>query len=264
MPGKRSVFLVHWKQSELDERTAKLEKAGFTVTADSTEGGGAGNEIKRARPDAVVIDLARLPSHGRHLAVWLRGQKATRTIPIVFVGGDGDKLARMKRDLPDAVYTTWRGIKAAVAKAIASPPSEPVVVSRPDYSGTPLPKKLGVKPGSVVALLSAPAGFERTLGELPDGVRIKRQARGAADVILLFSRATTDLQRRFATAHRLLADGGGLWVAWPKKTSGVATDLDQRAVMTIGLASGLVDNKVCAIDATWSALRFVRRRTGRA
>jgi CheY-like chemotaxis protein len=260
MSRKKTVFLVHWKPSELDDRVARLEKAGYAVIADATEGRAAGNRIKRERPDSVVIDLSRLPSHGRQLAVWLREQKSTRALPIVFVGGDGDKLERLKRDLPDAIHTTWHGIKGAIARAIASPPSEPVVVKRPDYSGTPLPKKLSIKPGAVLALLSAPSDFELTLGELPDGVRVKTQARGNADVIVLFSKAASDLRKRFASAQRALADGGGLWVAWPKKTSGVATDLDQGIVMKIGLASGLVDNKICAIDGTWSGLRFMRRR----
>lgn len=134
----------------------------------------------------------------------------------------------------------------------------------PGYSGTPLPRKLGVKEGSVVGLLGAPSGFDRTLGPLPDGATIRHQARGQIDVIVLFARSIADLKKRFPAAHRALAPGGGLWLAWPKKASGVETDLNDGVVRALGLASGLVDNKVCAVDDTWSGLRFMRRRAAGA
>jgi hypothetical protein len=131
------------------------------------------------------------------------------------------------------------------------------------YSGTPLPKKLGIKAGSRVAVVSPPQGFDATLGRLPDGVRVRKDARGHLDVIVFFVTRRAELSRRFPGFARALDDGGGLWVAWPKKTSGVATDLAFDAVQTIGLAAGLVDNKVAAIDATWSGLRFVYRLADR-
>ncbi|MCP4662787.1 MAG: DUF3052 domain-containing protein [bacterium] len=129
------------------------------------------------------------------------------------------------------------------------------------YSGTPLPKKLGIRAGSVVALLGAPAGFERKLGELPEGVRLKKQARGHADVILLFARSRANLEARFPAAARALAEGGGLWIVWPKKASGVASDLTLPAVRAFGLGSGFVDYKICAVDETFSGLLFARRRS---
>ena len=101
-----------------------------------------------------------------------------------------------------------------------------------------------------------------TLGPLPDAVVVRKQARGEADVITVFVDRRSELERRFPVAHRRLAKGGGLWICWPKKSSGRQTDLSDAVVREIGLASGLVDNKVCAVDATWSALRFVRRRSG--
>ena len=127
------------------------------------------------------------------------------------------------------------------------------------YSGTPLPKKLGIKPGSTVALLSPPDDFLRTLGELPDGVRLKTSARGKADLILLFARSVAQLRRRFPAAERALAAGGGLWLCWLKKASGVPTDLTEAAVRGWGLDRGLVDYKIAAIDAEWSGLKFARR-----
>ena len=138
------------------------------------------------------------------------------------------------------------------------------------YSGTPLPQKLGVKPGMRLALVRAPVGFERELNPLPDGVRLRTQARGAQDVVVFFATRRAELERRFDGLARAIAPAGGLWIAWPKRTACVATDLREGIVRELGLAHGLVDNKVCAVDDTWSGLRFVVRvkdrpaRNGRA
>jgi len=127
------------------------------------------------------------------------------------------------------------------------------------YSGTPLPKKLGIREGSRVAVVSAPDGFTRVLGPLPTGVDLRTDARGRCDVVVFFVTRRAELARRFPSFVRALQTDGGLWVSWPKKTSGVATDLGFDAVQKVGLDAGLVDNKVCAIDGTWLGLRFVRR-----
>ena len=128
------------------------------------------------------------------------------------------------------------------------------------YSGTPLAQKLGIKAGHSVALLKAPAGFETTLVGLPDGVTIRTAARGTNDVLVSFHTRRADLEKRL----RLLVDAmdvdGGLWIAWPKKASGVPTDITEDTVRAVALPIGLVDNKVCAIDDTWSGLRVVWRR----
>ncbi len=127
------------------------------------------------------------------------------------------------------------------------------------YSGKSLVEKLGIKPGHQLALLSAPPKFDDTLGALPTKVVVRRRI-GRADVALLFSQSASDLSSRFANVAKTLNDGGMLWVAWPKKASGVATDLTENVVRDVGLAAGLVDVKVCAIDDTWSGLKFMRRR----
>ena len=255
-----SAFLVHWHEGEVKERAARLRAAGYTVRSGWQQGGEPGRALVRKLPDVVVIDLGRLPSHGRQLATWLRENQRSRCVPIVFVAGDAEKTARVAKDFPESVVTTWSRIKSGLKRALAHPPKDVAAPRRHDYSGTPLAKKLGVKADGVVALLGAPKDFERTLGALPDGVRIRKRAQGACDVIVLFSKSRADLERRFAGAHRALADGGGLWIAWPKKTAGIPSDLTQPVVQAVGLASGLVDNKICAVDETWSGLRFMRRR----
>jgi hypothetical protein len=132
------------------------------------------------------------------------------------------------------------------------------------YSGTPLPKKLGIKQGSAVSLVAPPPGFGETeLIELPSGATLLPAAASDLDVIVLFVEWMADLQGQFEAQARRLRPAGGLWVAWPKKASGRPTDLNENLIRDIGLAAGLVDNKVCAINDTWSGLRFVYRLTDR-
>jgi hypothetical protein len=127
------------------------------------------------------------------------------------------------------------------------------------YSGTPLAKKLGIKEGQSVLLLNPPEGFAKTLDDLPDSATVTARAAKLHNVIILFAKDSNALEKAFASAHKRLEQSGGLWVAWPKKTSGVATDLTENMIRDIALAAGLVDNKVCAIDDTWSGLRLVVR-----
>ena len=127
------------------------------------------------------------------------------------------------------------------------------------YSGTPLPQKLCIREGSRVALVNAPPGFESALGPLPAGAEFVSPARKGLGVVLLFVRARAELARRFEGLASRLAPDGSLWVAWPKKSSGVETDLVAGYVRRHGLGVGLVDVKVCAVDETWSGLRFVYR-----
>src|SRR5256885_1194281 len=120
------------------------------------------------------------------------------------------------------------------------------------YSGTPLAKKLGIKEGHRVLLLGAPEGFERALEGLPEGVVVGSRAGREHDVIMLFARDCKALEKGFAGACKRLEQSGGLWVAWPKKASGVKTDLTENLIRDVGLGAGLVDNKVCAVDEVWS------------
>ncbi len=133
------------------------------------------------------------------------------------------------------------------------------------YSGTPLVRKLGIKPAAKVALVRAPDGFDETLGELPPGAVVRRRVQGGGfDVIVAFCRERRALERGLARWRAALDPAGGLWIAWPKRASGIDSDLGDGVVRELGLAAGLVDNKVCAIDATWSGLRFVYRVADRS
>ncbi len=130
------------------------------------------------------------------------------------------------------------------------------------YSGTPLFRKLGIREGARVLAAGAPADFVgHTLQPLPEGVTLATGLRGSRpfDVIVLFADRRSRLEREFPRHARRLTTAGGLWVAWPKKSSGVSTDVGESDVRGFGLAQGLVDNKICAIDEVWSGLRFVYR-----
>lgn len=253
------IRLIHEKAPEAVKGTATLRAAGYTVAA----GALTPAVLRRLRTDppaAVVIDLTRAPSRGRDIAVALRTYRSTRPVPIVFAGGEPTKTAPIKKLLPDAVYTTWARIRSALKRAIASPPAHPVVPGSvfAAYAGVPLIKKLGIKPGSVVGLLGAPKGFHRTLGALPARAVLRRDPRGRCDLVVWFVTSRKDLDRGIGRVA-VLAGRGGLWIAWPKKASGMTTDVTQAAVRAVGLAAGLVDYKVCAIDATWTGLRFTHR-----
>ena len=129
-------------------------------------------------------------------------------------------------------------------------------------SGTPLAQKLGVKPEHRIALLGAPASF--AIPGLPDDVELRTAARGPCDVIVSFQTSRAHLARRTPTLMRALHVDGGLWIAWPKRASGVPTDLTEDVLREVLLPTGLVDVKVCAIDDTWSGLRFCLRKELRA
>jgi hypothetical protein len=123
------------------------------------------------------------------------------------------------------------------------------------YSGTPLPKKLGIKDGSRVAAIDAPPEF----AGLVEGVELRTQLRGRFDVIVFFTTERRAFEKRLAALSRAMEQHAGLWIAWPKKASKVPTDMTEDVVREVALPTGLVDNKVCAIDDTWSGLRLVIR-----
>ncbi|MEJ2582919.1 MAG: hypothetical protein P8127_15000 [Acidobacteriota bacterium] len=254
------VRLVCWKKDRAAELEATLEAAGFTVDAGALDGPGL-RALGQSTPDAVVIDLGRLPSQGRDVGISLRSAKGSRGTPLVFVDGAQDKVARTREILPDAVYASADDLASAVRQAIAEPPADPVVPGSnfAGYAGTPLPKKLGVRQNSRLALVGAPADFMATLGKLPAGVGVNSQTDPDAEVTLWFLTSRTELEEGIDRMAEI-AGGGRLWVCWPKKSSGISSDVTQPTVRAIGLAAGLVDFKICAIDATWSGLCFTRRK----
>ncbi|MFQ5945464.1 MAG: hypothetical protein ACE5NC_04360 [Anaerolineae bacterium] len=252
--------LIHWKEGDAEERAERLRALGYEVDHDLI-GSDTLKSLRQDPPDAMVIDLSRLPMQGRDVGIAVRHSKATRNVPIVFVGGKPEKVSRVQEILPDAVYTEWGAMDGALEAAINHPPREPVVPESvfAGYSGTPLPKKLGIKEGFVVALIGAPDDFEETLGALPEGAVVRRQRQGKPDVALWFGQSRRDVESRMERMSRFIGEGR-LWILWPKKASAVKSDLTQAVVREVGLAAGLVDYKIAAIDQTWSGLLFTQRK----
>jgi CheY-like chemotaxis protein len=257
----KRVYLVHWNADEAALRASRLRQAGYEVAGELFRGPDSLRALRAAPPAAVVIDLSRLPSHGLAVALALRQMKATRGIPLVFAGGEAEKVARVREQLPDAVFTDWGRIRSALTGALAHPPASPVVprsVFEP-YAGRPLALKLGIKPHMLVSLVGAPPGFESTLEGLPAAVRLLRKPEAGVVLTVWFVRSQKELRTGIGRMAAQLTEGS-LWIAWPKKGSSLATDLTQQDVRETGLAAGLVDYKICAIDDTWSGLLFTRRK----
>jgi hypothetical protein len=262
MAGRQRIRLVHWKEGEVAERAKRLEAHGYEVDGDVP---GTSINVKRLRedpPTAFVIDLGRLPSHGREIAYSLRQSKALRNIPLVFVAGTEKKVDSIREKLPDATYASWDDIGADLAQAIANPPSDPVVPASESgpHSGKPLAQKLGLKEGMTLALLDTPSGIETTLEPLPAGVTVRKGNRGRREMAIWFMTTRRELEQRFSAVAKTTGEGT-LWMAWPKRSSGVETDLTEDVIRDVALAAGMVDTKVCAIDETWSGLRLTRRRS---
>jgi hypothetical protein len=247
----RRVVVVHFNPPNLDKRLARLSENDVESL---TPKGPADLKVLRARPpDAFVIDLDRRPSEGRSFGVMLRRYASTRPVPLVFAGGEADQVARVRNLLPDATYVPWASVGSGLESAKRI--EKPVVPGTMDaYSQTELEPKLGVRDGTTVLLLGAPEGFGEALR------RAELVEEGSAQLVMLFSPSVAELERKFEGARAAIAPGGSLWICWPKKASGVQSDLDQVFVRRHAMDRGLADFKVAAIDATWSGLRFARQK----
>ena len=240
---------------------ARLEDAGYAIDREPVTGPDDLKRIARQPPRAVVIDLDRAPARGRDIALALRQRVATRRIPIVFVASDRAAFERLKALPLETMHAAPQDVVTALASALAMPPSgaAPTPAATAGYSGTPLPRKLGIKPGMRVVLVKPPDAFAAILDPLPPDVALRTTNRGARDVTLWFTRSRRELARGMTRMGEVAGDGR-LWICWPKKTSPLAADHTGDDVRRVALAAGLVDFKVCAVDEDWSGLAFVRRR----
>jgi CheY-like chemotaxis protein len=210
-------------------------------------------------PKAFVIDLSRLPSHGREIAIALRQSPATRRIPIVFCEGAEEKVSRIQAELPDAVYCSIATLRSALKRAIAKPPPDPMKPTRmmDRYASRTVAQKLGIKENSSVALVDAPRDYIKVLGELPPGARLVEEPRPSAAVTLCFVRDLHSLQRVLSSV-RELASATKLWIVWPKGVS-KASGIGEGTVRERALELGLVDYKICSVNEVWSAMLFAAR-----
>ena len=131
------------------------------------------------------------------------------------------------------------------------------------YSGTPLPQKLGIKPGLTVVTINAPTNYRRLLGTIPENVMFSDRLKAGSDFVHVFTRKNSELEKRLSVLREQIANAGTVWVSWPKKSSGVPSDVTEDVIRAVALPLGFVDVKVCAIDETWSGLKLMVRRENR-
>jgi hypothetical protein len=250
------VRIVHWKAPEAGPLIEACRACGFEVEYDDVRGGELTAMVREKPPEVLVIDLTCLPSHGREVAIYLRRTKYARHIPLVFVDGAPEKVEKTREQLPDATFTTRgklrSGIKSALAKRIADPVLPAAMMER--YSSRTVAQKLGIGEGATVAVIDAPRDYAAALGALPEGAELVENPDAIQDVTLWFVRDPREYQaglgRMQAIAHRTK-----LWVVWRK---GSLTD---RVVRQEAIEVGLVDYKICAVNAQWSAMAFARRKS---
>jgi CheY-like chemotaxis protein len=251
------IVVIHYDPAEAASLASRVSREGFEAEGSPVRGGAIFRQVRDHPPDAILIDLMRMPSYGRWAGVMLREQKGTRRIPLVFLEGDPAKTRMVRRMLPDAVYTTLAKAGDALRQAIGSPPGEPVV---PSPLEIPAAHKLRIGKDSVVGLVNGPAGFD--LGKLPAGAKVQAKAAGA-NVILVFVKSAAGLGRALPGIAKEMEAGRKWWILWPKKASGTSSDLSMPRIFEMCTPYGLAAHKLCAVDETWSALGVGRSRISR-
>jgi CheY-like chemotaxis protein len=218
--------------------------------------------LRRQPPDAVVIDLSRMPSHGREVARSMRQGARLRAVPILFVDGEPEKVALIRDMLPDAGYCRWSQVGTALARLLADPPTDPVIPAGTPGAWTdrPVAVKLGIRDGMTVGTLGDPGILSGLVAQAGLGeVALRPGARGACELLVAFAdseKALADILVRM----RKRADRPPLWIAWPKAASGAKAGPTQNTVRAAARAAGFMDSKICGLDATWSALRLTPRK----
>ena len=260
---KSLLRLVSWNPEAAAAHARELEKAGFNVIGGPAPTKQIGRHFASLNAAAVVFDCDKLPSHSRVVAVLLRTTKMTRTLPLVFAGGEAEKIARIRADMPDAGFTSWKNAAGAIQKYLARTPMNPIQppAYMDQYTARSAVAKLGFKPGMKIAMLAAPDGFTEQLGDLPDGIDIVDRLTRAAQLALWFVRSRAELESEIDFLASRLPERCGLWIAHPKQSGRIRADFNQNDVRHRALAAGLVDYKVCAIDDTWSALKFALKKS---
>jgi hypothetical protein len=265
LASKLRVRLFHWHEAEAAERAAALQKAGFEADFDHKVEPGFARRLAARPPDVLVIDLSRLPSHGREVGIYARRAKITRLTPIVFGGGEPEKVEKVRTFIPDAVYTDWSAIKSAVRAAVKNAPLAPI---KPDpymqrWAASPLSKKLGLVPGTKAVLIGAPEGFAEFVNA-PDGVEYTTRASAHTQLAMIFAQSADELDMRLGAAVGKLAAGSHLWICWPKAGSKrYRSDLTQHLVLATARLYDLATSKIASIDSDWSGMKFSARKTYR-
>ena len=254
------VRIIHWKPEEAAPLVQACRQGGMEAEYDTGDVSGAavGRALRQNPPDVVVIDLSRLPSHGREIAVWMRSVNATRHIPIIFVNGEAEKVEKVREILPDAAFTTTARVRSAVAaacrKRVQDPVQPPTMMER--FKTRTAAEKLGIKEGSAAAVIDPPRDYATVIGELPKKATLLEDPDAIQSVTLWFVHDPAGLNAGLRKM-RALADKTKLWILWRK---GSDNGITQNGVRQAGIDVGLVDYKICSVDGRWSGILFARKK----
>jgi len=250
------VRLFHWKAAEAAPLVELLRSKGFSVDYTGDRANGDFRSLRETQPVAAVIDLTRLPSHGRYVAHAIRGAKATRQIPIVFVDGEAEKVENIRRELPDAVFTS-RARLATVLKRV-KPVTNPVVPPSmmEQFAKRTAAEKLGIRKDYRVALIDPPPDYARVLGKLPPGTSLEEDPDEFLPLTLWFAHDPDEYLARL-NRMRPFAAKSRLWILWRKQAGRKQNSgLNQPFVLQSAMAVGLVQYKMCSVNKEWSGLLF--------
>jgi CheY-like chemotaxis protein len=253
------IRVIHWKAAEAGPLVQACRKAGFEVDYTERDGGAICRAIRKDNPAAVVIDLSQMPSHGREVAIWLRSTKSTRSIPIIFAGGEEDKVSAVRTILPDAIYCEIDKIGKILKHAVRESRSEsgarlvapPQMMERAAWKSAA--QKLGLEADSVVSVVQPPRDFPGLLGDFPASVEFQEEQ---APLTLWFIHEMDELLSSLRRM-RAVATSTKLWILWRK---GSANGVTQNSLRETAREFGLVDYKICSVDKRWSAMLFTRKK----
>jgi hypothetical protein len=255
-----TVRLFHWRASEAKPLIEELRDGGYTVIYPGEKANG---NYRSMTPEthAAIIDLSRMPSHGRYVGAELRGRKSSRHIPIVFLEGDSEKVEQIRKLFPDAVYTSRKKLLPALKKVqpIADPAAPPRMMQ--SYGDRSTAQKLGIRENSRVAVVDPPPGYLKVIGPLPANASLEEETDEALPLTLWFVRdADLYLSRLPAMRHR--AASSRLWIIYPKLQAKRRSDagLNQTLIRQSALDVGLVDYKICSLNDTWTGMLFTRKK----
>ena len=250
------VGVFHWKAEEARPLLTALQAAGHSV--EYRDKLVSPRAVRENPPDAYVIDLSRRPSHGRELGVFLRGAKSTRHIPIVFVGGETEKVDGVRRVLPDAAFTPLARVRSALRSALANPPAEPVRPPRAmeRWGHRTTAQKLGIARDARVAVIDPPSGYAEAIGDLPEGASFEEDSAAGCSIVLWFVHGVPEFLSALPRM-RTLAAQSRLWILWRKKK---ADGLDGNFIRRGANEFGLVDYKICSVSEVWTGMVFAVKK----
>jgi CheY-like chemotaxis protein len=254
------IRLLHWRALEAAKYLALLTDAGHTVEYDEQSSSNSLRAWREFPPDAFVIDLSRVPSHGREFGIALRQSPKTRRIPLIFCEGAAEKVDATRAHLPDAIFCTLSKLKTYLRAALRNRPQNPAVPvpMMQRFAARTTAQKLGIKEGDAVCVVDAPRGYLAALGALPPAVEFQEEPGPSAAVTLCFAEDLPSLQARMSEL-RHLARATKLWFCW-RKGKAAAGGVSDSSVRDTGIALGLVDYKICSVNEVWSAMLFALKR----